>query len=65
MSDGQISGCAKFRTKGRLPALSYYYKPTGCSIWRSSQCMNGVLNNRSVEDEQMILEIGKTSAKRG
>lgn len=56
-----ITESSKFRTKNRLPALSYYYSKNGCSIWRSSQCMNGMLGNRCTEDEIMIEEVGKTA----
>ena len=30
-------------------------------MWRASQCMNGLMNNRAIEDEIMIAEIGKTA----
>ena len=36
MSQDYLVACSKFRTKNRLPALSYYYKTNGCSIWRCS-----------------------------
>ena len=36
MKDEQVVQCSKFRTKNRLPALSYYHKKTGVSMWRSS-----------------------------
>jgi len=35
--DRELEECSKFRTKERLPALTYFHKPTGASIWRSSQ----------------------------
>ena len=57
----QILACSRFRTKYRLPALSYYHKESGYSIWRSSQCMQGLMNNRSMEYEIMVQEIGKTA----
>lgn len=61
VKDAQVIACSKFRTKNRLPALSYYHKESGCSMWRSSQCMNGLMNNRIIEDENMLVEMGKTS----
>ena len=36
MTNHQVEGCSKFRTKSRLPALTYYHKESGTSIWRSS-----------------------------
>lgn len=61
MSREQIIACSKFRTKQRLPALSYYYKYNACSIWRCSQCMSGMFNARVVEDEKMVEDIAKTA----
>lgn len=61
MKDEQVVQCSKFRTKNRLPALSYYHKKTGVSMWRSSQCMNGLMNHRMMEDEIMMSEIGKSA----
>lgn len=37
MGDSDIEECSKFRTKERFPALTYYYKKNGATIWRSSQ----------------------------
>lgn len=51
-----ISGSAKFRSKGRLPALSYYYKINSSAICRSAQPLSGV-SKRSTDDEQMIQSI--------
>ena len=31
-SDDVIEGSAKFRSKGRLPTLSYFYEPKGVSL---------------------------------
>mmetsp|Transcript_10506 Transcript_10506/g.17615 ORF Transcript_10506/g.17615 Transcript_10506/m.17615 type:complete len:568 (-) Transcript_10506:33-1736(-) len=61
MDQASIIECSRFRTQNRLPTLSYFFRGTACSIWRSSQCMNGIMNRRSPEDEKMIEEIGKTS----
>ena len=44
-----------------MPALSYFYKANGCSIWRCSQCMSGVFGKRVTEDEIMVQDIGKTA----
>ena len=41
--------------------MTYFHKLSGCSMWRSSQCMNGLMNNRMMEDEIMLSEIGKTA----
>jgi len=36
MSAKNLEACSKFRTKNRLPGMSYYHRETGTSIWRSS-----------------------------
>lgn len=46
---------AKFRSKGRLPVLSYLYS-NEAAICRCSQPLSG-LNNRSIEDEQLLERI--------
>jgi myotubularin-related protein 6/7/8 len=60
LSQEELEGSAKFRTKRRFPALSYYYKKNGTSLWRSSQNKGGI-TSRSVHDEYMVLNIGKTN----
>ena len=60
INNSQVEGCAKFRTKSRLPALTYYHRETGTSIWRCSQCMQSY-SRRSTDDEDMLMEIGRTS----
>lgn len=37
VSDAAMVGCANFRTKKRFPAMTYFDRQTGCSLWRSSQ----------------------------
>ena len=56
----ELEGSAKFRTKRRFPALSYFYKRNGTSLWRSSQNKGGI-TSRSVQDENMLLKIGMTN----
>lgn len=36
MSQQELLACSKFRSKNRMPTLTYYHKDTGCSIWRCS-----------------------------
>ena len=59
--DRILESCAKYRTKNRFPALSYFDKITGCSIWRSSQSCQGILAQRNEDDERVLLEIGRTN----
>lgn len=51
-----VLGSAKFRSRGRLPALSYYHAPKKSALCRCSQPLVG-LRSRSLEDEQMIQAI--------
>ncbi|XP_046695055.1 myotubularin-related protein 8 isoform X1 [Silurus meridionalis] len=55
-----VTGSAKFRSRNRLPALSYYHKDTKAAICRCSQPLSG-LNSRCIEDEQMLQAISKAN----
>jgi len=46
------SACAKFRSKKRLPCLTWY-SPTAC-IYRCAQPMTGIMDNHSPEDEDFV-----------
>ena len=61
MTHYHIAKCADFRAKRRFPALSYFYKNRGSSLWRSSQNLPGLTNSRSDEDELMLKLIGSTN----
>ncbi|XP_002164142.1 myotubularin-related protein 6 [Hydra vulgaris] len=55
-----IKACALFRSKNRLPVLSYYNKSTKTSICRCAQPLAG-LSSRCAEDEQMLQDIIKST----
>lgn len=57
----ELEGSAKFRTKRRFPGLSYYYKKNGTSLWRSSQNKGGI-TSRNLNDEAMLHKIGGTNS---
>ncbi|XP_067298015.1 myotubularin-related protein 7b isoform X1 [Pseudorasbora parva] len=59
-SPAVIVGSAKFRSRGRLPVLSYYHRDTSASICRSSQPLSG-FSARSSDDEQMLQAIMKSN----
>ena len=63
VSNPIVSGSAKFRSKGRLPALSYYYKPNQAAICRCSQPLAGV-GKRSEEDEAMLASFLRANPNR-
>lgn len=53
--------CARFRSKERMPALSFAYeyeKGKFSAVYRSSQSKVGVQNSRSSDDELMLRMIG-------
>jgi len=67
LQDSEIKDASLFRSKNRLPTLSYYYNPDGKkifgSMWRSSQNKPGLTNNRSTADERLLKAIGDLGSK--
>ncbi|KAH3681420.1 hypothetical protein WICPIJ_007618 [Wickerhamomyces pijperi] len=61
ISDNVVTHASKYRSKQRIPALSYYYQANGCTITRCSQPLLGIQKSRSVQDEKLIDEIFKAS----
>ncbi|KAJ3442245.1 myotubularin-related [Anaeramoeba flamelloides] len=58
-----LHAISKFRSKGRLPVLSYYYRKNLTTITRSSQPRVGLTRSRCVEDEKLLKEISATTEK--
>ncbi|OUM65413.1 hypothetical protein PIROE2DRAFT_41713, partial [Piromyces sp. E2] len=63
ITDNVLNYAVKFRSKGRIPVLSYIHRKNGMSITRSSQPMVGIKQNRSMQDEKLVEEIFATSSK--
>lgn len=61
MTPSDVSAWAKFRTKRRFPALSFYYQAKKSALFRSSQNMPGIMSRRSEEDENMLSKIGRVN----
>ncbi|XP_067903498.1 myotubularin-related protein 8 [Heterodontus francisci] len=55
-----IVGSSKFRSRGRFPVLSYFFKENNAAICRCSQPLSG-FSARCVEDEQMLQAISKAN----
>ncbi|XP_064607612.1 myotubularin-related protein 8-like isoform X2 [Liolophura sinensis] len=55
-----LVGSSKFRSRGRLPALSYLHRDNQASITRCSQPLAG-FSARCMEDEQMLQAILKAN----
>jgi len=57
ISDQDIEECSKFRTRERFPALAYYNKNNGTSIWRSSQPKEGLWGYINKGDQNVLSSI--------
>ncbi|KIM65373.1 hypothetical protein SCLCIDRAFT_1212543 [Scleroderma citrinum Foug A] len=54
ISDSTLHYAAKYRSKCRIPALTYLHWANYGTITRSSQPMVGIKQNRSVQDEKLV-----------
>lgn len=57
-----LVGSARFRSKGRLPVLTYLHAANGASICRCSQPLSG-FSARCYEDEQLLAAIKATNPR--
>jgi hypothetical protein len=58
LTQHDIMRCSKFRTKERLPILTYFFeyqRESFSSLFRCSQTKGGIMTSRCQEDEQMIV----------
>ena len=73
ISDEELKQSSSYRTKGRIPIFSYYYKGddnTGLkvtpSIWRSAQNKRGLVGNKScAADVNLLNSISKLGGDNG
>ncbi|KAJ3160893.1 hypothetical protein HDU86_008255 [Geranomyces michiganensis] len=63
ISDNVLRYTGKFRSKARIPALSYLHRPNMASITRSSQPFVGLKQNRSIQDEKLVEAIFSSHIK--
>ncbi|KAF8643804.1 hypothetical protein AX16_008822 [Volvariella volvacea WC 439] len=54
ISDTTLQYAAKYRSKARIPVLTYHHWANYGTITRSSQPMVGITQNRSIQDEKLI-----------
>ncbi|ORY22975.1 Myotubularin-like phosphatase domain-domain-containing protein [Naematelia encephala] len=54
ISDSLLAHAGKYRSKARIPALTYLHWANHASITRSSQPMVGLKNSRSAQDERLV-----------
>ncbi|EQC34005.1 hypothetical protein SDRG_08223 [Saprolegnia diclina VS20] len=57
MSDDALTEAAKFRSKRRLPVLTWLHPRTGAPLCRSSQPKSGVLRMNNKEDRELMWAI--------
>ncbi|KAJ3564809.1 hypothetical protein NP233_g8047 [Leucocoprinus birnbaumii] len=60
ISDTTLQYASKYRSKCRIPVLTYLHWANYGSITRSSQPMVGITQNRSIQDEKLIEAIFQT-----
>lgn len=63
ITDDQLMEVAKFRSRGRLPVLSWINPTSQVSLCRCAQPLVSMTNNRSVIDEKYIQTIMDTNAQ--
>ena len=63
ISSDELVEVAKFRSKGRIPVLSWLHPESSASITRCSQPLVGVLGRRCREDEKLIQNIMDANAQ--
>ena len=60
MSDSAVRSVAEFRSKGRMPILSWVHG-NGASLWRCAQPKRGILNAHNHDDTEMLALIGRSN----
>ena len=63
VTDNVLSYAGKYRSKARIPVLSYIHERNGCTITRASQPMVGLKQARSLQDEKLVLSIFESSSQ--
>ncbi|KAK4106226.1 phosphatases II [Parathielavia hyrcaniae] len=54
ISDNTLKYAANFRSRARIPTLSYIHPVNNCTITRSSQPFVGLRMKRSIQDERLV-----------
>lgn len=62
ISDNVIKYAGAYRSRQRIPVLTYLHSLNNCSITRSSQPMVGFRGNRSIQDEKLVSACFSVSA---
>eukprot|EP01062_Namystynia_karyoxenos_P056613 TRINITY_DN47544_c0_g1_i1.p1 TRINITY_DN47544_c0_g1~~TRINITY_DN47544_c0_g1_i1.p1 ORF type:complete len:887 (+),score=281.48 TRINITY_DN47544_c0_g1_i1:83-2662(+) len=64
-TDKLIQAILPFRSRGRVPMVSYVHLPTGASLARASQPLNGLKGKRNDADEIMLVSLLPSAYKVG
>ncbi|KAF2400155.1 phosphatases II [Trichodelitschia bisporula] len=62
ISDNVLNYAGKYRSRARIPVLTYIHPVNNCTITRSSQPLVGVRGNRSPQDEKLVAAICASSS---
>lgn len=62
VSDATVTYAGRFRSKGRVPSLTYFHRANHASISRASQPMTGLKQARSVQDQKLVEAMFETHA---
>ncbi|RPB21933.1 phosphatases II [Terfezia boudieri ATCC MYA-4762] len=57
ISDNVLNYAGKYRSRARIPVLTYIHSINNCTITRSSQPLTGLKGNRSPQDEKLVAAI--------
>ncbi|KAL1525311.1 hypothetical protein AB1Y20_020172 [Prymnesium parvum] len=60
VDDALLKVCAKFRSKGRVPCLTWLHA-NGAALCRSAQPLSGLGDRRCVEDEQLLQAVAASN----
>lgn len=63
ISDNTLNYAGKYRSRVRIPVLTYLHPVNNCSITRSSQPLAGLRGNRSIQDEKLVSACFSASAQ--
>lgn len=61
ISDNTLNYAGRYRSRARIPVLTYIHPVNDCSITRCSQPLVGVRGNRSIQDEKLLAAIFNTT----
>ncbi|KAI9846923.1 MAG: hypothetical protein M1838_001109 [Thelocarpon superellum] len=61
ISDNVLNYAGKYRSRARIPILTYLHPVNNCTITRSSQPLAGFRGNRSIQDEKLVAAIFASS----